>query len=210
LKSFDDHFIQKGHWPTLVGVSLAWAMLDTAYYALLGPGSTTISSQIFNYLPLSYNCTSSACPPLENITDGPKPQSIYDGLIGITWRVMTILCAGSVFGGLVMIYLVKKNSPRRLQMIGFTILLFLFLVTGLILRFVQQPSTISGAVILYILASACFEIGPNFTTFMLPAELFPTNHRAFSHGIAAASGKLGAILFQIFIQRVRFHDGNGG
>lgn len=36
--------------------------------------------------------------------------------------------------------------------------------------------------------------GPNLTTYILPAEIFPTCVRASCHGISAASGKLGAFL----------------
>lgn len=36
------------------------------------------------------------------------------------------------------------------------------------------------------------EFGPNTTTFVYPAEIFPVRVRTTSHGIAAAAGKLGA------------------
>lgn len=36
--------------------------------------------------------------------------------------------------------------------------------------------------------------GPNCTTFLLPVEVFPTRVRATAHGIAAASGKAGAMI----------------
>ena len=36
--------------------------------------------------------------------------------------------------------------------------------------------------------------GPNATTFIIPAEVFPTRVGAFGHGISAPSGKQGAIL----------------
>ncbi len=39
-----------------------------------------------------------------------------------------------------------------------------------------------------------FNFGPNSTTYITPAELFPTRYRATCHGISAASGKLGSIL----------------
>lgn len=39
-----------------------------------------------------------------------------------------------------------------------------------------------------------FNFGPNATTFIVPAEVFPTRVRAFGHGISAAAGKVGAIL----------------
>ena len=36
--------------------------------------------------------------------------------------------------------------------------------------------------------------GPNSTTFIIPAEVFPTKYRSTCHGISAASGKAGAIV----------------
>jgi len=39
-----------------------------------------------------------------------------------------------------------------------------------------------------------FNFGPNATTFIVPAEVFPTRVRGFAHGVSAAAGKLGAIL----------------
>jgi nitrate/nitrite transporter NarK len=38
------------------------------------------------------------------------------------------------------------------------------------------------------------EFGPNTTTFVYPAEIFPVRVRTTSHGIAAASGKIGAFI----------------
>ena len=39
-------------------------------------------------------------------------------------------------------------------------------------------------------------LGPNATTFIVPGECFPTRYRSTSHGISAASGKVGAIVAQ--------------
>lgn len=39
-----------------------------------------------------------------------------------------------------------------------------------------------------------FNFGPNTTTFIVPAEVFPSRVRGFGHGVSAATGKLGAIL----------------
>ena len=52
---------------------------------------------------------------------------------------------------------------------------------------------------LYILAQIFFEIGPNFTTYIIPAELFPTRYRCTGHGVSAASGKVAAVLVQVFV-----------
>jgi MFS transporter, PHS family, inorganic phosphate transporter len=37
-------------------------------------------------------------------------------------------------------------------------------------------------------------MGPNCTTFLIPVEVFPTRVRGSAHGIAAASGKAGAVV----------------
>jgi PHS family inorganic phosphate transporter-like MFS transporter len=53
-------------------------------------------------------------------------------------------------------------------------------------------------------------IGPNATTFITPAEIFPTRVRSTGHGISAGFGKLGAVIAQIFfapmIKRGATHD----
>ncbi len=46
--------------------------------------------------------------------------------------------------------------------------------------------------------------GPNSTTYIIPAELFPTRYRATCHAISAAAGKLGSILVQVFSAYYKF------
>lgn len=46
----------------------------------------------------------------------------------------------------------------------------------------------------YTISKFFFNFGPNTTTFISPVEVFPTRHRSRAHGIAAASGKAGAII----------------
>jgi MFS transporter, PHS family, inorganic phosphate transporter len=50
--------------------------------------------------------------------------------------------------------------------------------------------------------------GPNTTTFIVPGEVFPTRYRSTSHGISAASGKIGSIIGQgaISVLRTRGAD----
>ncbi|RLN06495.1 hypothetical protein BBJ28_00018794, partial [Nothophytophthora sp. Chile5] len=49
-------------------------------------------------------------------------------------------------------------------------------------------------VVMYSFAQFFFNFGPNTTTFIIPAEVFPTAVRSTGHGISAASGKVGAII----------------
>lgn len=47
---------------------------------------------------------------------------------------------------------------------------------------------------MYSLTFFFANFGPNATTFVVPAEIFPARFRSTCHGISAASGKLGAIV----------------
>jgi hypothetical protein len=51
--------------------------------------------------------------------------------------------------------------------------------------------------------------GPNATTYIIPAEVFPTRYRATCHGISAGAGKLGSILVQVFSSYYNFGTGPG-
>ncbi|XP_028109241.1 inorganic phosphate transporter 1-4-like [Camellia sinensis] len=51
-----------------------------------------------------------------------------------------------------------------------------------------------GFVVMYSLTFFFANFGPNATTFVVPAEIFPVRLRSTCHGISAASGKAGAIV----------------
>ncbi|CAK7346412.1 unnamed protein product [Dovyalis caffra] len=51
-----------------------------------------------------------------------------------------------------------------------------------------------GFVVMYSLTFFFANFGPNATTFVVPAEIFPARLRSTCHGISAAAGKLGAIV----------------
>lgn len=52
-------------------------------------------------------------------------------------------------------------------------------------------------------------VGPNATTFIVPGECFPTRYRSTSHGISAASGKVGAIIAQTIFGPLRTRGATG-
>jgi MFS transporter, PHS family, inorganic phosphate transporter len=57
--------------------------------------------------------------------------------------------------------------------------------------------------LLYGLTFFFANFGPNSTTFVLPAELFPTRVRSTCHAISAASGKAGAIVAAYGVQSLK-------
>jgi hypothetical protein len=78
----------------------------------------------------------------------------------------------------------------RLQSVGFLITGGLFLMCGF-----SFDNLSSGWLVSMYLASGFFgQLGPNATTFLIPAEIFPTEMRTLCHGICAASGKVGALI----------------
>jgi MFS family permease len=88
----------------------------------------------------------------------------------------------------------------KLQCIGFAVTGSLFVSCG----FAYDSLPSEWLVGLYMACSFFGQLGPNATTFLIPGEIFPTEHRTYCHGICAASGKVGALVAAIlfhFVQR---------
>uniref|UniRef100_A0A7S4HRG1 Major facilitator superfamily (MFS) profile domain-containing protein n=1 Tax=Odontella aurita TaxID=265563 RepID=A0A7S4HRG1_9STRA len=77
-----------------------------------------------------------------------------------------------------------------LQSYGFLIVGSLFVLCG----FLRESVGSATLVVMYLGTSFFGQCGPNATTFLVPAEIFPTQMRSMCHGIAASAGKLGALL----------------
>jgi PHS family inorganic phosphate transporter-like MFS transporter len=89
---------------------------------------------------------------------------------------------------------VDTIGRKPIQLFGFIMLTILFIIIG----FAYHPlkNSHNGLLALYVLAQFFFNFGPNATTFIVPGECFPTRYRSTSHGISAATGKIGAIIAQ--------------
>ncbi len=93
-----------------------------------------------------------------------------------------------------------RIGRKNIQMVGFVMMSVAFALIALI------PDVEHLAIpflIIYGVSYFFTEFGPNSTTFVYPAEIFPVRARTTGHGIAAASGKfggfLGVFLFPIFM-----------
>jgi len=60
--------------------------------------------------------------------------------------------------------------------------------------------------IIYGISYFFTEFGPNSTTFVYPAEVFPVDVRTTGHGIAAATGKIGGFV-GVFLFPILMHSG---
>lgn len=107
-------------------------------------------------------------------------------------------------GSLIIIKVIKYCSTKTIQFYGFVALTILFLTIGGAFSKLLDSDYKGIIIALYVLCQLSFNLGPNTTTFIIPAEIFPTRYRCTCHGISAAAGKLGSIVGQLFIAHVRF------
>jgi MFS transporter, PHS family, inorganic phosphate transporter len=104
---------------------------------------------------------------------------------------LAIFVVAALPGYLLAIAKMDRIGHRRLQWIGFTMMAVCFAVIGL----VPGVSTmVAPFIIVYGISYFFAEFGPNTTTFVMPAELYPVSMRATGHGISAGTAKLGAFI----------------
>ncbi|KAH8100143.1 major facilitator superfamily domain-containing protein [Cristinia sonorae] len=169
----------------LIGTCYSWFALDIAFYGL-SLNSTLILNGIF---------------PIDTGKDSSWTQ-----LQKIAARNTIPICTGLLPGYVGAFLTIDRFGRRPLQFSGFTVLFVLLLIMGFgfdTFTKVNSDNTTSNAqrAFLALYCIACFFIncGPNTTTFILPGESFPTRYRSTLNGVAAASGKLGAIISQLVI-----------
>jgi MFS transporter, PHS family, inorganic phosphate transporter len=102
---------------------------------------------------------------------------------------LAIFAVFAVPGYIAAILLLDRTGRRKIQVLGFGMMALTFGLIGLI------PAVSVNAVpfiLLYGVSYFFTEFGPNTTTFVYPAEIFPVDVRTTAHGISAGTGKLGA------------------
>ncbi|RLM92902.1 inorganic phosphate transporter 6 [Panicum miliaceum] len=86
-----------------------------------------------------------------------------------------------------------------IQLLGFFMMSVFMLIMGVMYENLKDHNHALFA-LFYALTFFFANFGPNSTTFVLPAELFPTRVRSTCHAISAASGKAGAIVAAYGVQ----------
>ncbi|MGE3291794.1 MAG: MFS transporter [Geminicoccaceae bacterium] len=109
-----------------------------------------------------------------------------------------------LLGFLMGIWLVPRVGAIRMQAIGFAGMVLGMLVLAWVSGLPDQPGARGHMVILgFVLFNLAMNMGPNSTTFVLPAILFPTRLRATAAGFAAACAKAGATLGTFLLPNLR-------
>ncbi|OCT50411.1 Inorganic phosphate transporter PHO84 [Cladophialophora carrionii] len=163
------HYSQWRHGKVLIGTAGSWFFLDVAFYGL--GLNNSIILQAIGYA---------------------KGDDVYEIFRNTAVGNLIIVCAGAIPGYWVTVATVDTLGRKPIQMMGFILLTIIFIVIG----FAYSHLGEGGLLALYVLAQFFFNFGPNATTFIVPGECFPTRYRSTSHGISAASGKVGAIVAQ--------------
>jgi hypothetical protein len=90
------------------------------------------------------------------------------------------------------IVLIDRVGRKRLQYSGFFLIGAMFMILGAAFSSLEALPTL--LFFLYSLTFLFSNAGPNTTTYVIPAEFFPSEVRTTCHGIASAAGKVGAAI----------------
>eukprot|EP00270_Netrium_digitus_P007720 TRINITY_DN2267_c0_g1_i1.p1 TRINITY_DN2267_c0_g1~~TRINITY_DN2267_c0_g1_i1.p1 ORF type:complete len:538 (+),score=95.15 TRINITY_DN2267_c0_g1_i1:128-1741(+) len=181
---FSSEFLRR-HGFQLLGTTTTWFFLDIAFYS-----QNLFQKDIFTavgWLPAA------------------KTMSALQEVYKISRAQALIALCSTVPGYWVTVATIDIIGRWIIQMQGFFFMtLFMGILAGLYdqLRGPSCPAPKSGYcggnhaafVIMYALTFFFANFGPNSTTFIVPAELFPARLRSTCHGISAACGKAGAII----------------
>lgn len=179
-RDFCRHYSQTKNFLLLLGTAGSWFCLDVAYYGLSLNNGTIL--EVIGYSTKNAN-------------------NVYEYLHNTAVGNIIIVLAGAVPGYWVSVATIDTLGRKPIQLMGFIILTILFIVMG----FAYNHISSNGLLAIYVLAQFFFNFGPNTTTFIVPGEVFPTRYRSTSHGISAASGKIGSIIGQGAIATLRTH-----
>ncbi|KAI6688512.1 hypothetical protein NL676_025340 [Syzygium grande] len=163
------------HGRNLLACSTGWFLLDIVFYS-----STLFQSKIYRkYLHEEH--TGKAVTAFEAAFEVASLQAI-------------VACYSLIPGYIAAIFVIDRIGRLSLQAIGFVFMAIVYFSIGVPYDIYWKSHTDKLFMFLYGLTFFFANCGPNTTTFILPAELFPARFRTTCHGIAGAVGKVGAII----------------
>ncbi|KAJ7967003.1 Phosphate transporter [Quillaja saponaria] len=160
------------HGRDLFACAANWFLVDVVFYS-----SNLFQSQIYKqYL---------------------KPDSevnAYRNAFNIARLQAIIAVCSTIPGYWFTVYSIDRVGRVGIQMMGFCFMALVYLAIGIPYHLYWEDHTNTGFMVLYALTFFFSNFGPNTTTFIVPAELFPARFRSTCHGISGAAGKVGAII----------------
>ncbi|KAG6668646.1 hypothetical protein CIPAW_01G185400 [Carya illinoinensis] len=170
---FSMQFVRR-HGLHLVGTTTTWFLLDIAFYS-----QNLFQKDIFSaigWIPKA------------------KEMSALDEVFRIARAQTLIALCSTVPGYWFTVAFIDKIGRFAIQLMGFFFMtVFMFALAIPYHHWTLKANRI-GFVVMYSLTFFFANFGPNATTFVVPAEIFPARLRSTCHGISAAAGKAGAIV----------------
>ncbi|NP_001105818.1 phosphate transporter 12 [Zea mays] len=165
------------HGTHLLATSACWLAVDITFYSL-----NLYMKDIFADVGL---------------IDPPGNNDLFTRMTVTTLLHTGIALCGTLPGYFFTVAFVDRIGRVRIQLLGFTMMSVLTAILAATYAYWKRQETIQrkmGFAVLYGLTNFFANFGPNTTTFIVPAEIFPARMRATCHGIAGAFGKIGAII----------------
>nr|CAB3502006.1 unnamed protein product [Digitaria exilis] len=177
---FSSRFARR-HGVHLLGTAATWFLVDIAYYS-----QNLFQKDIFtsiHWIPKA------------------RTMSALEEVFRISRAQTLIALCGTVPGYWFTVFLIDTLGRFAIQLMGFAIQLMGFammtvFMLGLAVPYHHwtTPGNHVGFAVMYGFTFFFANFGPNATTFIVPAEIFPARLRSTCHGISAAAGKAGAIV----------------
>ena len=170
---FSREFLRR-HGLHLLGTTSTWFLLDIAFYS-----QNLFQKDIFSAIGW--------IPPA-------KTMNAIEEVYRIARAQTLIALCSTVPGYWFTVAFIDKMGRFAIQLMGFFFMtVFMFALAIPYNHWTHKDNRI-GFVMMYSLTFFFANFGPNATTFVVPAEIFPARLRSTCHGISAASGKLGAMV----------------
>ncbi|KAK4482456.1 hypothetical protein RD792_009613 [Penstemon davidsonii] len=170
---FSKTFLSR-HGLHLLGTTSTWFLLDIAFYS-----QNLFQKDIFS--GIGWIPPANTMNALEEVYKIARAQTLI------------ALCS-TVPGYWFTVVFIDRIGRFAIQLMGFFFMtVFMFALAIPYDHWTHRDNRI-GFVIMYSLTFFFANFGPNATTFVVPAEIFPARLRSTCHGISAAAGKAGAIV----------------
>ncbi len=117
--------------------------------------------------------------------------SPHQSLLNLTLVQLAIFTVAAAPGYFVAAWTMDRAGRKLIQCLGFGVMAASFAAMALIPNLEHRAIPF---LLIYGVSYFFTEFGPNATTFVYPAEVFPVEGRTTGHGIASALGKLGAFV----------------
>jgi len=163
----------KRHGLHLLGTTTTWFFLDIAFYS-----QNLFQNDIFTAIKWLPPATSMGA--IEEVYRIARAQSLI------------ALCS-TVPGYWFTVYYIDRLGRFTIQLMGFFFMTVFMLATAVPYNHWKNHNH-TAFILLYACTFFFSNFGPNSTTFVVPAEIFPARLRSTCHGISAAAGKAGAII----------------